>query len=188
VTRANPLPQTWLLIAREAMVGAAPDAAERAGMKRSVGLRTLLLVVATGCSSASHTNSSQAPVARTSLAAVSFDVAAISNGQSIFQTGRDSGGTQIVAQPRALFPSCAACHRVNGSGGVHLPGGAVSADLRYKSLVSRQTPPYTIALIERAVSTGIDNRGQSLNPVMPRWTLSKRDLHDVAYYVLTKLR
>jgi hypothetical protein len=71
---------------------------------------------------------------------------------------------------------------------VHLPGGAVSADLRYKSLVSRQTPPYTIALIERAVSTGIDNRGQSLNPVMPRWTLSKRDLHDVAYYVLTKLR
>jgi mono/diheme cytochrome c family protein len=119
---------------------------------------------------------------------VPLATAAIANGQSIFQTGRDSGGTQIVAQPRALYPSCAACHRADGSGGVHLPGGAVSADLRYKSLVSRQTPPYTLALIERAISTGIDNQGQPLSPVMPRWELSKRDLHDVADYVLIKLR
>jgi hypothetical protein len=71
---------------------------------------------------------------------------------------------------------------------VHLPGGAVSADLRYKALVTAQKPPYTLALLERAVSTGVDNMGQRLNPVMPRWKLSKRDLHDVAYYVLTKLK
>jgi mono/diheme cytochrome c family protein len=118
----------------------------------------------------------------------SFAAAAVANGQSIFQTGRDSSGRQIAAQPPALYPTCAACHRVDGSGGVRLPGGAVSADLRYKSLVANQTHPYTIALIERAVSTGIDNNGQSLNRVMPRWKLSKRDLHDVAYYVLTKLK
>jgi mono/diheme cytochrome c family protein len=125
---------------------------------------------------------------RTSRARVSLGAAAIANGKSIFQTGRDSSGAQIVAQPRALYPRCTACHRADGAGGVHLPGGAVSADLRHKALVSTQTPPYTLALIERAVSTGIDNQGHSLNPVMPRWKLSKRDLHDVAYYVLTNLK
>jgi len=71
---------------------------------------------------------------------------------------------------------------------VHLPGGAVSADLRYRALVGGQSHPYTLHLLERAIATGIDNNGQPLNHVMPRWTLSKRDLHDVAYYVLTKIK
>lgn len=72
---------------------------------------------------------------------------------------------------------------------MHLPGGEVSADLRHKSLITDQgSHPYTQAFLERAISTGIDNNGQSLNPVMPRWILSKRDLHDVAYFVLTELR
>jgi mono/diheme cytochrome c family protein len=144
--------------------------------------RIVLLLVAAlaaaACSSASHGNS----------AANSSPATAVANGQSIFQTGRDSDGSQIVAKPPALYPKCAACHRADGSGGVHLPGGAVSADLRYKALLTEQKPPYTLALLERAISTGIDNTGQPLNPVMPRWKLSKRDLHDVAYYVLTKLK
>lgn len=71
---------------------------------------------------------------------------------------------------------------------MHLPGGAVSADLRHKALVTDQKHPYTLALVERAISTGIDNEGQRLNRVMPRWRLSRRDLHDVAYYVLTQLK
>jgi hypothetical protein len=68
---------------------------------------------------------------------------------------------------------------------VHLPGGAVSADLRHAALVTRQRHPYTLALLERAISTGIDNDGKPLDPVMPRWQLTARDLHDVASYVLT---
>jgi len=59
--------------------------------------------------------------------------------------------------------------------------------LRYKALVSSQTQPYTLALVERAVSTGIDDEGQPLNRVMPRYRMSKRDLRDVAHYVLAKL-
>lgn len=93
-----------------------------------------------------------------------------------------------MARPPALMPSCAACHHADGSGGVHLPGGAVSADLRYRSLVTGQTPPYTLALLERAISTGVDNTGQRLSPVMPRWQLSDADLRDVATYVLTSLK
>jgi mono/diheme cytochrome c family protein len=110
------------------------------------------------------------------------------NGRLIFQTGSDSDGRQIVAAKPPLRPSCAACHGANGAGGVHLPGGAVSADLRHNALVVGQKHPYTLELLERAITTGIDNDGQPLNPVMPRWKLSSGDLHDVASYVSTQLK
>ncbi len=99
----------------------------------------------------------------------------------------DDNGAQIVAAQPPLFRSCAACHRADGSGGVHLPKGAVSADLRHAALVTHQKWPYTQASLERAIATGIDNTDAPLNAVMPRWRLSKRDLHDVAYYVFTGL-
>ncbi len=127
-------------------------------------------------------------LAATSACSSSHPASSDDNGRSIFQSGHDANGTQIVAEPPALRPNCAACHRMNGSGGVHLPNGAVSADLRHKALVTGQKHPYTLALLERAISTGVDNEGQALNPVMPRWKLSGADLHDVAYYVLTALK
>ncbi len=142
-----------------------------------------LLAFAAACSSGSHGASSTPSPAGTSASAAS-----IANGRSIFLTGRDSSGQHIHAQPRALRPDCAACHRPSGAGGVRLPGGAISSDLRYSALVLGQRHPYTLALLERAISTGIDDDGQRLSPVMPRWKLSKRDLHDIAYYVLTRLR
>jgi len=113
---------------------------------------------------------------------------AANNGQSIFQTGIDSDGKQITAANPPMRSSCAACHGVDGAGGVHLPGGAVSADLRHSALVVGQKHPYTLALLQRAITTGVDNDGQPLNPVMPRWRLSDSDLHDVATYVLTQLK
>ena len=157
-------------------------------MSRYAGFLAVFLAAATGCSSP-HADAPQAtsPPA-TSAAPSSSSAAALANGRSIFETGRDSNGTQIVARSRPLYPSCAACHHADGSGGVHLPGGAVSADLRYKAMVTDQKRPYTLALTQRAIATGIDNNGQALNPVMPRWKLSQRDLHDVASFVLTKLR
>jgi len=111
--------------------------------------------------------------------------ASVANGRAIFQTGRDSAGVAITATKPPLYASCQACHHADGSGGVHLPGGAVSADLRNAALVTGQRVPYTQSLLERAISTGVDNTGQTLNPVMPRWRLSTGDLHDVAAYVLT---
>ena len=105
------------------------------------------------------------------------------NGRVIFQTGRDQGGKTIRAMRPPLRPSCAACHGVNGAGGIHV-GGAVSADLRHAALVTHMKHPYTLALLERAISKGIDSDGQPLSPVMPRWQLSSTDLHDVSEYVL----
>lgn len=110
------------------------------------------------------------------------------NGKAIFLTGRDTEGVQITASPRPLRAYCAACHRVNGSGGLRLPGGVTSADLRHRALVTEQKPPYTLSLLERAISTGVDNTGHRLSPVMPRWRMSRRDLHDVAHFVLTSLK
>jgi mono/diheme cytochrome c family protein len=108
----------------------------------------------------------------------------LENGRAIFQTGRDLAGMQIAAQTTPLFNRCAACHRADGSGGMHFADGAVSADLRHQALVVNQHHPYTLPLLERAITTGIDNDGQKLDPVMPRWKLSQQDLHDVALYVL----
>ncbi|HEY6326040.1 MAG TPA: cytochrome c [Candidatus Cybelea sp.] len=112
----------------------------------------------------------------------------LDNGRSIFLEGKESDGVAIAAATPPLRPYCAACHGANGAGGVHFPDGAVSADLRHKALVTEQRHPYTLALLERAISTGIDNEGKPLDPVMPRWRLSAGDLHDVASYVLTQLK
>jgi len=133
------------------------------------------LVFFTGCSASAQRSPSTPP-------------SAIANGRSIFQTGHDLDGVQITAQRRPLRQSCAACHRPTGAGGVHFPDGAVSADLRHAALVTAQKHPYTLASLERAISTGTDNEGKRLDPVMPHWRLSQRDLHDVAHYVLTQLK
>jgi len=95
---------------------------------------------------------------------------------------------QIAAYQRPLFNRCSACHRADGSGGVHFADGSVSADLRYRALVTHQQHRYTLSLIERAISVGVDNEGKPLAKVMPRWHLSQRDLHDVALYVLSQLK
>jgi mono/diheme cytochrome c family protein len=112
----------------------------------------------------------------------------LANGQAIFQTGRDVDGVRISAQAPPPHGNCEACHRVDGSGGMRFPGGVVSADLRHRALVIQQKHPYNLALMERAIATGLDNEGKPLSPVMPRWRLSPRDLHDVAQYVLLKLK
>ena len=109
------------------------------------------------------------------------------NGKAIFQTGKDIDGVQITAMNPPLMQYCAACHGVSGSGGMKFPDGAVSADLRHKALVTDQHTPYTPLLLERAISSGIDNEGKPLDPVMPRWKLSERDLHDIAAYVFADL-
>ena len=137
----------------------------------------------TGSSSASPQRAMSKPVTDPPL-----KYSPVSNGRAIFDTGTDLDGVKIVAQPAPLFSSCEACHRANGSGGRRFTDGATSADLRHQALVVEQTHPYTLALLERAISTGIDNEGKPLDKVMPHWRMSKRDLHDVAEFVLFNLK
>jgi len=132
----------------------------------------------TGCSGLHHAAS----------AAPSHVYSSLANGKSIFLTGRDFDGVQIQAKSPPLFNNCEACHLADGSGGRHFSDGAVSADLRYRALVTQQKHPYTMPTLERAISTGIDNEGKPLDHVMPHWQLSPRDLHDIAEYVRLKLK
>jgi mono/diheme cytochrome c family protein len=159
-------PQTWMILVRVLVV--------------------LGFALAVGCTPADR----RAPVgaAGSSASPSATPASPLANGRAIFQTGVDLQGTSIVAQSPPLMPSCAACHRANGSGGVKFPGGAVSADLRPGSIIAAQKHPYTLQLLERAISTGVDNAGQPLNRVMPHWKMSPRDLNDVASYVLTGLK
>ena len=154
----------------------------------TLGALALTLLFA-GCSpSSDHTTTAASTPASLPPVATMQPDTAFANGKAIFHAGRDLQGVRITAQPPPLMPNCAACHRADGSGGLHLAGGAVSADLRHNALVTTMKPPYTLPLLERAISKGIDNAGQPLNRVMPRWRLSARDLHDVSQYVLTGLK
>ena len=147
---------------------------------KTVRVSAVLAVLVAACSSnTAHSTASSSVSAGPTMAP------AADNGREIFQYGKDSAGKAITAESKPLYPNCAACHKPNGTGGMHLPGGATSADLRHDALVTHNNPPYTLALLERAISTGVDNQGKKLDPVMPRWRLSKQDLHDVAVYVLS---
>lgn len=159
-------------------------------MLRSASVLFIVAAAAGACATVmacsgqtSNPASTPAPAPRATLI-----YSSIANGRAIFATGKDLDGVRIVAQPPALFDSCAACHRANGSGGRQFADGAVSADLRHHALVDEQQHPYDLALLERAISTGVDNEGKPLDRVMPHWRLSKRDLHDVAQYVLFDLK
>lgn len=154
-------------------------------MLRIVAIAVILTVAAVA--TALVACSGQRPVVSSSPAPANGDTS-LANGRAIFLTGRDIDGVQIVAQTSPLADNCAACHRADGSGGKKFRDGAVSADLRHRALVTEQKHPYTLALLERAISTGIDNEGQPLDRVMPHWRLTPRDLHDVAEYVFLKLK
>ena len=183
---------------RDGVSGMLPGNARRrllGGLAVNVRLVLVALTgfsIACGCSSSQNTSSTATSVASTSPMVTSAPggamPGALADGKLIFQTGKDVNGVAIKARKPPLRPRCAACHRADGSGGMKLPGGVTSADLRYKALVTNQKRPYTQALLERAISSGIDNVGKPLDPVMPRWVLSKRDLHDVATYVRTQLK
>ncbi len=126
------------------------------------------------------------------------DAAAIANGRSIFFIGKDMSGERIrTATPSRYYQSCAVCHNPDGAGGVQLADGAVSANIGpHAHMLDQMAPmgamkgkmtPWTVALLERAISTGLDENGEKLNPVMPRWKMSQRDLHDISLYVFTQL-
>ncbi len=125
-----------------------------------------------------------------------IDPAAIANGRSIYFTGTDLQGARITTvTPMRTYQSCAVCHGPDGSGGVLLADGSISARLGPNAhMADNMAPmngpmkPWTLELFERAISSGFDQNGEALSPVMPRWKMSDRDLHDIAQYISTQLR
>jgi len=78
-----------------------------------------------------------------------------------------AAGTGNAANGKKIFESkCAVCHKTDASGGINL-GDTTSADLQSPGLEDMYHN--NDKLIERAILKGIDEEGDQLDSVMPRW-------------------
>ena len=117
------------------------------------------------------------------------------NGERIYYTATSSSGDPIgfVGGPHWLHMhggSCVSCHGPGGRGGIQIPmTSQVAPDIRYSTLTSEkhdeEHPPYTKALIKRAITDGLDPAGEPLHWTMPRWRMSDADLNDLVEYLNT---
>lgn len=158
-----------------------------------------------GCASAGLAQAQGAqPVATRPDAAAQARQIAL--GQRLYREGIGVSGQALQAQGAAQAVlsgnavACAACHRRSGYGSSEgalniRPVTAVALfeeasegvrSPRIKAqLGTRLRPPYTPALLARAIRNGVDAGGAPLDPVMPRYALSDEDLAAVVAYLGT---
>ena len=115
-------------------------------------------------------------------------------GKAIFFHGESSAGRAITAVvgtdsdavPAAILP-CANCHGEDGHG--RPEGGLRPADItseslsRVAALNGRTRPPYTRALLKRAITMGFDSGRHELNTAMPRYSMTQEDANDLLAYL-----
>ncbi|HLZ10029.1 MAG TPA: cytochrome c [Chloroflexota bacterium] len=88
-------------------------------------------------------------------------------------------------QGKALYQSnCASCHGPNGAGGIKI-GSATSPSLQWASLGA--TYNQNTALIHHSIQASVDETGQPLDPVMPKFqtTLSDTQIDNIIAYLQT---
>jgi len=114
-----------------------------------------------------------------------------SAGERIFLTGVGTDGKNIVRTTTQGSPgsmmmsggSCGSCHGANGRGGTvkMMTGTAVEApDITYSALTDAG---FTDTTIRKAIHDGLDESGQPLDPVMPRWQMGDTDLSATIAYL-----
>ncbi|MFO0587616.1 MAG: ABC transporter substrate-binding protein [Polyangiaceae bacterium] len=120
-------------------------------------------------------------------------------GEALFQRGESVSGQPITAAvgpgdvlvPASSLP-CAGCHGKDGrgrsEGGVSPPAvrwDALTRPYEVTAALGRRRGPYSAPLFVRAVTMGVDASGNRLDPVMPRYRLSREDAADLAAYLRT---
>lgn len=109
---------------------------------------------------------------------------------SLDQGNLQSGGTRTA---------CSNCHRRSGygssEGGIQIPSITGKSlfnprDFQYKELKENINRPitrkaYSESSLERAIVSGIDANDRALNPIMPRYNLSKNEMHSLTQYLKT---
>ncbi|MCY1508823.1 Periplasmic binding protein [compost metagenome] len=117
-------------------------------------------------------------------------------GKRIFLEGVSASGGEIHARvgaagttlPASALP-CGSCHGADGRG--RPEGGVRPPDITWRRLSTpygqalngRVYPAYDEASLARAIVEGRDPAGNRLDPAMPRFVLSPRDLRDLAAYL-----
>jgi ABC-type branched-subunit amino acid transport system substrate-binding protein/mono/diheme cytochrome c family protein len=135
-----------------------------------------------------------APVTPTALPSAPADREA--RGRRIYQEGTNTSGQPITAvlgggsEVPASLVACANCHGRDGRGVAE--GNLIPPDLKWSDLTKpyqtarrdgRPRPPYTDALITRAITLGVDSAGTPLTAAMPRYRLSLDDCADLLAYL-----
>lgn len=116
-----------------------------------------------------------------------------SNGEQIYLSATDKDGLQVTATFNGTgMPmqgmmnrrvACVNCHGQNARGGFLFPGETTkSADIRWSALADEG---FDQASFNKAVTQGVDEKGQALSNWMPRWKISDADLTDLATYLKT---
>lgn len=109
-----------------------------------------------------------------------------SNGELIYMTGYNKDGERIgfTGGPQWLYMhggSCVTCHGARGEGGiVPMMCSKPTPAIAYEELVEHGM---TEEDIKKAITLGVDDEGEPLDPCMPRWKLSERDLNDLVDYL-----
>ena len=120
-----------------------------------------------------------------------------SNGERIYYTGtsvsRDpltySGGNMHM---QMMGGGCTTCHGSNRGGGRMMPRFWLSAPpLTREALFENHAAEdghgahgsYDSETFRRAIFEGIDPSGEALDSLMPRWSMSERDLRDLLNYL-----
>ena len=135
------------------------------------------------------------------------DGAFTSNGERIYFTatserGTDidySGGPAIGGMMMSGRFSCASCHGVDATGGIHNMGmeRMDAPDIRWATLAGHGADPheddedtepsdadeYGFETFRRAVVEGSHPDGAPLSNDMPRWDITEDDLNDLAEYL-----
>ena len=122
---------------------------------------------------------------------------AAARGREIYEHGLAADGAQIKcvtgpenAEVPAAILKCVSCHNDDGRGKAE--GGVYPTNIRWNELTKpysvrqpggRERPPYTERLLIRAISTGVDAKGNRLNPIMPRYRLSHEQASDLVAYL-----
>ena len=127
-------------------------------------------------------------------------------GRRIYQDGVLSSGAEVVATRIGREPvkgakaACINCHRRSGMGQVEgdIPVQPITGnflfsarsdkrlatmDPRISKRFNQAHDPYTEASLATAIRGGVNNRGRSMNEVMPRFNLSDTDLHALIAYL-----
>jgi cytochrome c oxidase subunit 2 len=109
-----------------------------------------------------------------------------SNGELIYMTGYNEDGEKIefTGGPQWLYMhggSCVACHGPRGEGGiVPMMCNTQTPAITYDELVEHGM---TEEDMRKAITLGVDDDGKPLDPCMPRWVLSEKDLNDLVDYL-----
>ena len=132
--------------------------------------------------------------------------AAFAMAQRLYREGLGASGEPLSALGPAQTrlsgkeAACVTCHRRSGYGTSEgrysirpIIGPALLQEQtvpayspRIKArLGSSQRPPYTEALLARALRSGLDAAGKPLDPVMPRYNLSDAELKALSTYLFT---